>query len=113
MKSIFLKIAFSLLLLMPLVLLAQSPEVDLKDPVALATYFTTFIVYGVVWLFGKIPLIPNWILPIVAVIISAGLSWILKTQTATDLSYLESFLLGVASIALHQIQKQIREGDPT
>lgn len=110
MKSIFKTALLFLMLFVTLGAFAQdTPTVDLTDPYSLAAYLTTFITYAITFLLGKVSFIPNWILPIIAIVVSAGITLVVQTQGNPDLSYLEQFLLGVASIALHQTQKQLKE----
>lgn len=107
MKNFFYAI-IAMMLLVPVVAMAQDGQVDVSDPTSIVEYLTTFIVLGVTALVKLIAPKMNGVITLVVVsALSLGIPFVTDLAANTDLSYMAQVGLGLASVFLHQLKRQI------
>jgi len=114
MKNIFKYCLIGLILLFftttAFALSQDVPDVDYGNPNYWVLLLTPLVVLGATSLVHKyLPTIPDVLVLAVVGVISALVSLLNNLLIAPDISWLESFLLGLSATFVHQVYKKITE----
>lgn len=82
-------------------------EVDVQDPASLVVYLTPFIVLAATYLIRLVkPSIPGWATMLVVLAFSTLTSFLTDLLANPDIGFFAQLGLGLASVFVHQLQKQ-------
>lgn len=101
-----LKLLF-VLLLAPMALLAQEETIDFGNATSVITWLMPLITLGTTWLIKQIaPVVTGTATLIVVPLVSTAIAW-LGTALEPDSSFTISFLVGLGSVFLNQLYREI------
>lgn len=87
-------------------------EVDIQDPSSIVVYLTPFIVLAATYLIRLVkPSIPGWATMLVVLAFSTLTTFLTDLLANPDIGFFAQFGLGLASVFVHQLQKQFTSND--